>query len=314
MDARYLKAWWKALRAFSFTIAFISCLLGVALARVEGEFDWPAAIGVLVAGILFQAGVNLINDFFEFKQGKLDDKIPHLAILGQNRTTLEWSIYFGGLLCLALIGPIGLWLSWRAGWPLFVLGLVGVVGAYSYTGEPFNYKRRGLAVVLVFFLMGVLMISGSHLALARFFSPASALIAVPISALVSLLLLSNELRDFEDDTRHGIRTLTVRIGYDRAVALYWAIVVVAYGGALALWPLGYLPHPWFVVASLVALPAPLRYLRAPRADRRPLTPLTARLHFVFGLLFTLTYLVPLGHGARALDEEARAHPVASQAR
>ncbi len=284
-------AWWRALRAFSFTIAFVSCLLGVALARARGAFRWPEAALVLVAGLLFQAGVNLINDFFEFKQGRLDDKIAHLRVFGRERSALEWSIWFGGLACLAAIAPIGLWLALRAGWPLAAIGAVGMVGAYAYTGEPLNYKRRGLAVVLVFFLMGVLMVAGAELAVAHALWAPSLLIALPVSALVSLLLLSNELRDCEDDERHGIRTLTVRIGYRRGVALYYALVAFAYLSSLGLAIAGLLPHAWLLLPSLAALPAPLRHLHAPRAGRRPLTPLTARFHLVFGLLFTLAYFV-----------------------
>lgn len=286
----YATACWQALRPFSFTIALVSCLLGVVLARVEGAFRWPEALAVLAAGVLFQAGVNLINDFFEFKQGRLDDKLPLLRIAGHARSRLEWQIFATGLACLALIGPIGLWLSWRAGWRLLVLGLAGVVGAYAYTGEPFNYKRRGLGVPLVFLLMGVAMIAGSQLAVAHRFTPSSLVVAVPVSALVSLLLLSNELRDFEDDGRHGIRTLTVRLGYRAGVAIYWALLLLAYGGALLLWAIGLLPAPWLLAPSLLALPAPLRLLHAARQERRPLVPLTARLHFVFGLGFAACYL------------------------
>jgi 1,4-dihydroxy-2-naphthoate polyprenyltransferase len=287
---RWATAVWRALRPFSFSVAFVSCLLGVVLARSEGTFDVLEAAGVIVAGLLFQSGVNLVNDFFEFKQHKLDDKNPDLHVFGGERTALEWFLFASGLACFLLIAPIGLWLVSRAGLPLLWLGLLGVAGAYFYTGEPFNYKRRGLAVVLVFFLMGVLMIAGSHFAIAHRFSIDAVWSSIPISALVSLLLLSNELRDAEDDARHGIRTLTVRIGYEHGVTLYYALIALAYGSALGLWVGGLLPHPYFVLASIAALPAPLGYLRAAREERRPLTPLTARFHLVFGLLYTLTFV------------------------
>lgn len=289
---RHGSAWLKALRPFSFTIAVVSCLLGVELAWLDGRGDPARAMAVLVAGVLLQAGVNLVNDFFEYKQGRVDDKIPELGVFGADRTALEWSIFAAGMACFAAVVPLGLWLVAHAGLPLLALGVVGMLGAFYYTGEPFNYKRRGLAVVLVFFLMGVWMIAGSYYAVAGRWSGAAGWLAVPVSALVSLLLLSNELRDAEDDRRHGIRTLTVRIGYDNGVRLYWALVALAYGSVVALWGAGLLAAPWPLLLSVPALRAPARFLRAPRELRRPLTPLTARFHLVFGVLFLIACAIP----------------------
>lgn len=279
---RYFLAWLKALRLFSFTIAFISCLLGIVLAYADGKFNLLNSILVLCAGMLLQAGVNLVNDFFEYKQGKLDNKVASLNFFGQDRSLLEWFIYFSGLMCFGATIPIGLFLVYRTGLPLLWLGIVGFIGGYFYTGEPFNYKRRGFAFIFVFFLMGVFMIAGSYYAVAGDISVSVVFLSLPVSALVSLLLLSNELRDFEDDTRHGIKTLTVRIGYSNSVKLYILTIAFAYLSTLILYISGLVPHLFLIPFSLIALIKPVTFLNKPREARRPLTPLTARFHLVFG--------------------------------
>lgn len=116
--------------------------------------------------------------------------------------------------------------------------MVGWIGGFFYTGEPLNYKRRGLAVTLVFFLMGVIMIPGAYFAIAGTLSWTSVLAWVPLSFLISLILLANELRDFKADTRFGIRTLAVRIGYRRAVVVYCALLACAYASPAVLFFLG----------------------------------------------------------------------------
>ncbi|HEY0995744.1 MAG TPA: prenyltransferase [Gemmatimonadaceae bacterium] len=281
----------QALRPFSFTIAAISCFLGIALAWRDGGADPFNAALTLVAGVLMQAGVNLVNDFFEFKHGQLDNKFAGLAIFGDARSRTEWVIYGTGMACFAVAVALGLVLVARTGISLLWIGIVGLLSAYFYTGEPLNYKRRGLAVALVFIFMGALMVEGAYVATAGRPSLRAAIVSIPVSLLVSLLLLSNELRDFEDDTRHGIRTLTVRIGYARGARLYRAMLAGAYVAALAVaW---WLRAPWL---ALVALSAPvarqaLRFLPAPRESRRPLTPRTAKLHLVFGMLFVVGLLL-----------------------
>ena len=217
LDSRAWKAWWKALRPPSLVIALVSCGLGAALAWRDGLGDTLATVLVLAAGVVLQAGVNLVNDFFEFKTSRVDDKIAHLGMFGPAAAARR-VVHLPFRARRLRRGRPGRPLPRLAfGVAVRRTGGGGLVGGYAYTGEPLNYKRRGLGVPLVFFLMGVLLVAGSYYAVARTLSMRIVLISLPVSALVSLILLANELRDFEPDGRHGIRTLTVRIGYRAGV-------------------------------------------------------------------------------------------------
>jgi 1,4-dihydroxy-2-naphthoate octaprenyltransferase len=236
--------------------------------------------------------VNLVNDFFEFKTGRVDDKVAHLGIFGPERTLVEWFIFLTGLACFAAVVPAGLYLAVRAGWPFAALGAAGLLGGYAYTGEPLNYKRRGLGVPLVFFLMGVLLVAGSYYAVARALPWRVVAASLPVSSLVSLILLANELRDVEADRRHGIRTLAVRIGSPAAETLYLVLLAGAYGGTFALAAAGLAARPWLVLAALpFAVPPTVLVFRDP-ARRRPIIPLVMLHHLVFGVLAATTLLLP----------------------
>lgn len=280
-----LRAWLKALRPASLVIAGFSCFLGVALAWQAGRANLLNAVLVLAAGIVLQAGVNLVNDFFEFKQRKVDDKIAHLAVFGAERDLLEWFIFLTGLACFAVVVPVGLFLAWRTGWPLLALGAVGLAGGYFYTGEPFNYKRRGLGVVCVFFLMGVLMVVGSYYATSGTLAWLPVWTSIPVSLLVSLILLTNELRDYEPDGRHAIRTLTVRLGYRAASGLFLTLLVLAYMGPWVLSSLGMFRRPWLTLFALPFAAAPTVLVFRPASPRAPLIPLVMLHHLAYGALF-----------------------------
>lgn len=296
LDPRAWRAWGKALRPPSLVIALVSCGLGAALAWRDGRGDLPATAIVIAAGMVLQAGVNLVNDFFEYKTSRIDDTISRLGMFGPERTLVEWFIFLSGLACFAAVVPAGLYLAWRSGWPFAALGAAGLVGGYAYTGEPLNYKRRGLGVPLVFFLMGVLLVAGAYYAVARTLSAGIVLASLPVSALVSLILLANELRDHEPDGRHGIRTLTVRIGYRASCVLYLALLAVAYLGVGALGVAGLVPRPWLVVAAApFAVPPTLMAFR-PHEGRQSIIPLVMLHHLVFGCLYTAALLIPLAGG------------------
>ncbi|MBV1787261.1 prenyltransferase [Marinobacterium sp. D7] len=267
-----------ALRPFSFGVALTTCLIGITAAWQDGVLVPLNAVLVLIGGLLLQSGVNLINDYADIGQLRAQQGCEEAiaAVLRHFRV---------GLLCFLLATPIGLYLVVDRSLALLLLFLLGLAGALGYTLNPINYKARGLAVALVFWLMGVFMVVGSYIAVGGELNRAILAQSVPISLLVSLLLLSNELRDYESDRAQGLRTLTVRAGYARARQLYWLLLASTLMATAALWLVGLLATPWPLLITLPFMYRPLRYLDNPPEQRRPLTPATGQLVMVFGLLF-----------------------------
>jgi 1,4-dihydroxy-2-naphthoate octaprenyltransferase len=275
----------------SLVIAGFSCALGVVLAYRDGRGDLLNALAVLVAGLALQAGVNLVNDFFEFQQKRVGDKISRLGFSREDRQFLEILIFLVGLALFGFTGLLGLFLAWRSGWPILLFGLVGWIGGFFYTGEPLNYKRRGLAVTIVFFLMGIIMVAGAYYAVAGRFSWSSVVASVPVSFLISLILLANELRDFESDSRYGIRTLAVRIGYRRAVIAYCGLLACAYASPAILYLLGSYPHLHFLYFGLPATVPPFFFMNLPAEKRGGIIPVVMLHHLVYGFLYCFTYFM-----------------------
>jgi 1,4-dihydroxy-2-naphthoate octaprenyltransferase len=171
---------------------------------------------------------------------------------------------------------------------VLLFGLVGWASGFFYTGEPFNYKRRGLAVALVFFFMGVIMIPGAYVAVAGRFSWGPVVLAIPVSFLISLILLANELRDYESDRRFGIRTLAVRLGYRRAILIYCVLLLAAYASPAVLWSLGWFerfPLVYFAVATAVP---PFLMMGKPPQRRGAIIPLVMLHHLVYGFAYCVS--------------------------
>jgi 1,4-dihydroxy-2-naphthoate octaprenyltransferase len=122
------------------------------------------------------------------------------------------------------------------------------------------------------------------------------LVSLPVSALVSLILLANELRDFEPDGRHGIRTLTVRIGYRSSSVLYLLLLASAYLGAGALGLAGIVPNAWYVCAAAPFAVPPTAMVFRPHERRQLIIPRVMLHHLVFGGLYVAAFVVPFGGG------------------
>lgn len=275
----------QALRPFSFSVALVVCLTGILAANAVEQINLFIAVLILAAGLLLQAGVNLINDYSDlsFRAVKTD---------AQSCKRIRQNFRFG-LICLLVAAVIGLFLIYRSGWVLLLYAVIGILGALGYTLEPVNYKRRGLAVFLVFWLMGVLMVTGSYYILTLQLNYEIFLISVPVSIYTSLLLLSNEIRDYESDSDAGIKTLSVRIGYERAEKLYLILLAAVYVGALSVSFLTTLTHAWLVVFSLPVALLPIKYIPSAPEDRKPVTPLTGKSFLLFGVLYCLALVISI---------------------
>lgn len=279
MDASHYR-FKLALRPFSLVVALVACGLGVALGLADGGPRWAAAL-TLVAGLLVQVAVNLINDHGDLG---LPSRLSEF-----DRGQIQRNFRLG----LALFGVsalLALPLLLHAGWPLLALVLLGAFGALGYTMEPVNYKRRGLGVLLVFWLMGVLMVSGAYLAVTGEWQWSAVWRSLPVACLTSLLLLSNELRDFEWDRQQGVGTLAVRLGYPRARQLYLALLLASLLLPVVLKVVGVAVQLWWLLPAWLLVPSLIRLSGVSRKRRVALTPMTGRFMALTGGLYIVASL------------------------
>jgi len=275
----------SALRPFSLVVAIISCALGIAIAWTEGFVNIPLALLVMLGGIAAQAGINLINDLEDLQQQSARLPEFHCARMHILRNAKS------GVICFVLAAVIALYLSWLRGWVLLLLIVVSAIIASGYNSGPVNFKHRGLAIFQVFLLMGVMMVQGAYYSMAGQFSAPALLHALPLGLLVSALLLSNELRDWEVDRENGIGTFTVRAGFVNARRLFWVLIAGCYGLSLVTYLSGELHQLLWLLLPLPMLIPIHGYLGS--SNRMKLTPLTGRFLFVFGLAYILAVVSPI---------------------
>ena len=61
------KNWFLAMRPWSFSMSAISVSVGAAFAATHGSFSWSLYLLSAVAMIALHGGVNLMNDFFDYR-------------------------------------------------------------------------------------------------------------------------------------------------------------------------------------------------------------------------------------------------------
>lgn len=278
MPERSQYSFWGAIRVFSLAVALISCGLGIRLGWDSADPAYVLAVLLLLGGTLAQAGINLVNDTEDLRQHKA------VRVSAQAEKRIIRNARFGWA-AFALASLIGLYLVSLRGWPLLLIFILSGMLALNYHSGPFNFKRNGYAIIQVFVLMGVIMVEASYFTMTGRFSMQVLLLSLPVGLLISLLLLSNEIRDYESDLQDQTRTLSVRIGLPAARLSYWALI-----GAAFIMTAAYTYSGWitsgeliWLAPALLMLPILKKYLYA--EDRSQLTPLSGLFFLVFGLAY-----------------------------
>lgn len=300
-SATQRSAYVRLLRPFSFTASVVPLLLGSALAFADrGHEQWALLPFALVGGVALHAVANVANDLYDHERGVDAD----YALNGSSGVLVDGSLTGGQVrrYLLVLVGVVvlcGAVLLGARGLPLLVLGLVGLLGAYGYTGGPAGYKYLALGDLLVAVLMGPLMVGGCYLVLTGSL-PAHVLVgSLPVALLVSAILVANNLRDVEHDALTRVVTVTTLLARRPAVAKaeYDVLVVAAYLSVPVLVVTGALPVPCLLALLAVPLATPLlRALHAATLGRPEELGIafvagTAKLHAATGLLLVVGVLL-----------------------
>jgi 1,4-dihydroxy-2-naphthoate octaprenyltransferase len=295
-----IKTWIKefitALRVLSLTLALGATNIGILAAYRDGSMQETGSLRTIIlitlitiAGLASQAGANLINDFFEGSFKYNDPSEKKLSFLGKERTVFDIIVFLAGLAALGLAALIGIYLIYITDWKMLVIGLIGIIGSYAYTGEPFVYKTKGLGVILSFILMGPLMLLGAYYPFSATLSWYPIILGLPISMLVPAMMLSNEMRDFKRDKRLSMGTLSTIIGPKASLILFDILVF----GSFALTALYTVLKIYPVQTLLIFLLFPIAVKAHGLVARfeRSSIPWTNRLHLAYLGLLTVTLLI-----------------------
>ena len=280
---------WRATRAYSLPASVVPVALGTVLAARgyggagDGRFDLTTFLLVLIGAILAHFGANVINDYFDFIKG-VDTKPEHGsgvltsgAMTPPQALTYALILFTGAALC-------GLALLQSRPAVVVPLALIGLACAVLYSAF---LKRYALGDLLIIIAFGVGLTVGAYGVQASSLSTDGVLLvliySIPVCLLVDAILHANNLRDAQDDRAADVRTMATVLSPAggqmlQRVLLFGPLVFIIIGVVTRYLPL-------WSLATWLAIPLLLRAARTGSVEG------TAQTHLVFGLLYTVSFLL-----------------------
>jgi 1,4-dihydroxy-2-naphthoate octaprenyltransferase len=146
------------------------------------------------------------------------------------------------------------------------------------------------------------VVLGAYYVQARTFSPEVLIASIPIGLLITAILYINQFSDYEADKAAGKENLIVKIGPERAIYGYYALLAATY--LTVVFGCVFRVLPWAAMGALLA--APVAFMTARSASKNYLsrsgekmTPAMAGTivtHLSTGLLLTGSFLAARAFG------------------
>lgn len=243
-------AWLIAIRPFHFVTTLVSTSIGAALAFYHGSFNIRLHLISILPLILIHTGTNLINDYYDHLIGIEDNESLTSSAYHKVKDIINIKeFYTVGLICFFASIPFGIYLSHYRSWIIFIIGTIGALAGFFYTAKPINYKYYGLGGPSIFLWMGVIMIWGIYYIQTGLKSWYPVWIGIPVSFLITGMQHSNELRDYENDKKKGLKTAPVIMGFQAARYYYYFLISSSYLSLIILIIYGLLPY-WTLLSFL----------------------------------------------------------------
>ncbi len=217
------------LRTLSLAIAPVAIGTAAAVVAGGGGWHWVRALLALVVAASLQIGVNFANDYSDGIRGTDAHRVGPSRLTGSGaanpRTVLSVALAFFGLGAIA--GLVLVILSGQY-W-LLAVGALALVAAWFYTGGKRPYGYSGFGEIVVFLFFGLVATAGTSYVQIGAVPIESWVGGAAVGFLAAAVLMVNNLRDIEQDSAAGKRTLAVRVGDRRARALFVLFLLVPFG-------------------------------------------------------------------------------------
>ena len=186
----------------------------------------------------------------------------------------------------------------------FVIGVIGIASGYFYAGGPQPYVKHGLADPIFLAMFGVVAVAGTYyIQWAAMHSAASHgldalqqlprdvfLVGLPIGALVTNVMLVDDIRDRHFDAVKGWHTFAVRFGLRGIRGEFLALTALAYLLPLVYW--SWLGFSAWIFLPLLTLPLAYKVARAvcrfdQTRDLLRMSPMASYLSLAYAALLAL---------------------------
>ena len=248
--------WINNARHIALPQSILPALLAFAMAGTHPDFSWWLGLVALFGIICAHLGMNLADDYFDYKVKSGENRnemaaegmrarIAKYPYLTSGQATLKQLA--GAIVVFLLIASIcGAVILYFRGINILYLALIAGFLGISYSGWPFRLCYHGYGELVIGLMFGPLLMIGMQYAAAGVFDATIVLVSVPVGLLVTNIVYSHSIMDAIPDEKVGKMTFARLLAKPKWMIFFSGIfnlvpfIIIAVGVALGLLHWAYL--------------------------------------------------------------------------
>jgi 1,4-dihydroxy-2-naphthoate octaprenyltransferase len=230
------QAWLEAFRLRTLPLSLAGIIVGSGYAYYTNHWDTTIFVFAMITTVLFQILSNLANDLGDSLKGTDNEQRvgPMRAVQSGQITkkqmkiavTITSILSFSSAAILIKLGSKNLSTEFILFY--FVLALLCILAAITYTIGKKAYGYLGLGDLMVLFFFGFVSVLGVYPLYAKSIDLILILPAFSIGLLSTAVLNLNNMRDIENDRTSNKNTLVVKIGSKNAKTYHSLLIIAAF--------------------------------------------------------------------------------------
>src|SRR5690625_564169 len=289
------QVWWRLLRPHTLTAAFVPVFVGTMYALVEeGVFHTGLFLAMLFASLLIQAATNMFNEYYDYVRG-----LDHEGSVGIGgtivrdgiapKTVLRLGFTFFGIAIL-----LGIYISITTSWWIALIGAVSMLIGYLYTGGPIPIAYTPFGELFSGLLMGTVIIAISYFIQTLTVTKEVIFISIPIAIFIGAILLSNNIRDLDNDKVSGRKTIVILLGKEKAIGFLQLLFTIAY--ILTIFYIAFDMLPLLSLITFLSIKKAIDVINGFKKGKTPIEMMpamaaTGKTNTIYGLLLGLSLLI-----------------------
>lgn len=209
--------WIKNSRYVSLPQSLMPALVAVSLSIQKEKFNIILAILAIIGVCIAHLSLNLFDDYFDYRKKETGfrnslaregirartQKCPYLTS-GEATTKqlLRAALIFGLVACVP-----GIIILITRGYPILWIVLITVVLGISYSSDPLRLSYRGVGELVIGIIFGPLLVIGVSYASSAQANITIIAMGICMGLLVTNILYTHSILDYEADLRSGKSTL-----------------------------------------------------------------------------------------------------------
>lgn len=220
------KYWVKAARPKTLLVSMAPVIMSVAFASIYVSINWLPAVICLVFAVMAQILSNFVNDYADGIKGADNERLgPQRMVAAglispfqMRRGIIVWSV---------LTFLLGCTLLYWGGWILLPFGIVILLCALAYSAGPFPLSRYALGDVAVVLFYGLTPVVLTFFIQTGFVNYQIIIAGVAIGLVSNNLLIVNNYRDAEQDSKNSKKTTVTMFGKRFMKGVYFLNPIIA---------------------------------------------------------------------------------------